>query len=131
MRVLETDHFSVLLPSEWIAEQDEEGVLISDRDGVGCLEISVLVSDGPDFDGEAVAAVAEDPDRLLPLKLGDLPGFGCEFREADAAVREWFLPSGRRLLYMTYSCDAENAGLDDAAVDELLSTLCISEDAPG
>jgi hypothetical protein len=27
------------------------------------------------------------------------------------------------LLYITYSCDLDNAGMDDAAVDEILDTL--------
>jgi hypothetical protein len=130
MRVLETDHFSLLLPAEWVAEQEDEVVLISDRDGVGCLEISVLLSDGADFDAAAVASLAENPDCLSPMAVAGLDGFGCEFREEGAAVREWFLPCGRRLFYLTYSCDEENAGLDDAAVDELLSTLAVSREQP-
>jgi hypothetical protein len=32
------------------------------------------------------------------------------------------------LLLITYSCDLENAGMDDSAVDEILSTLFIKMD---
>ena len=38
-------------------------------------------------------------------------------------MREWYVAIGSVLLFITYSCDAENRGLDDAAVDEILQTL--------
>lgn len=123
MRVLETDHYSLLLPPEWQAEQEDDSVLVFDRDGVGCLEISVLLSDGADFDERAARDLAEQPQLLEAVAVAGIRGLGRRFEEEGAAVREWLLPTGKRLFYLTYSCDAENAGLDDAAVDELLSTL--------
>jgi hypothetical protein len=33
--------------------------------------------------------------------------------------------NGAMLLFITYSCEEENAGMDDAAVDELLDTLLL------
>ena len=43
----------------------------------------------------------------------------------DAAIREWYVADGPMLLFITYSCDEENRGMDDAAVDELLDTLLL------
>lgn len=123
MRVLETDHWSLLLPPEWFAEQDEESVLISDGDGVGCLELSMLFSDGAAFDENQVREICEDPIALQPAELSDCPGWTRRFVEDDAALREWFVIADASLLYITYSCDLDNAGMDDAAVDDILSTL--------
>jgi hypothetical protein len=53
------------------------------------------------------------------------------FVEEASAIREWYLMHGATLLYITYSCDEENAGMDDAAVDELLDTLAlVTSDRP-
>jgi len=34
--------------------------------------------------------------------------------------------NGTLLLFITYSCDEENGGMDDAAVDEILDTLMLA-----
>jgi hypothetical protein len=127
---METDHYSLLLPEEWIAEQEESSVFISDRDGVGCLEITVLERDEGVFDADAVAGLADAPGALTALKLAGRPALGQDFEEDGVAIREWFLPAGRRLLYLTYSCEREHRGLDDAAVDELLGTLSLADAEP-
>ncbi len=45
-------------------------------------------------------------------------------------MREWYVFNGALLLFITYSCDEENRGMDDAAVDELLDTLMVISDSP-
>jgi hypothetical protein len=46
--------------------------------------------------------------------------------EEATAIREWYVTSGSLLLFITYSCEEENAGMDDAAVNEMLDTLMVS-----
>ena len=38
-------------------------------------------------------------------------------------MQEWYLAAGNVMLYVTYVCDEENAGMDEAAVTEILGTL--------
>jgi len=130
MNVLETEWWSVALPPEWWAESEGESILIGDRDGVGCIELSTLRRDTGAFDAEAVAAVARSgEDAALPwraVQLGDFAGLASALVEDGAAVRQWIVCSGALLLFITYSCDEENGGLDDAAVDALLDTLVVA-----
>ena len=49
----------------------------------------------------------------------------AEAEEDDAALRIWWVASGGLMLFVTYSCDVDNAGMDDAAVDDLLDTLLL------
>ena len=42
MNVLETEWWTLALPPEWWAEAEEDSILVGDRDGVGCIEISTL-----------------------------------------------------------------------------------------
>lgn len=132
MRSVETEWWRLDLPEEWFAEQDEEVIVIGDRDGVGALEISTLhKGDGQVGEGELAALMAEmeaSAAACAAVTLGDFRGFTRATREADAdeALREWWLAGGSLLLYVTYSCHPDHAGYDDACVDEILATLTFS-----
>jgi hypothetical protein len=131
MVVLETEWWSLLLPPEWEAEEDEDGVvLIGDSDGVGCIEVSELRHPQGHFSLEetrSIAAAEEGP-AWRDCRVGPLQGVCRSLSEEDVAIREWMLYRGPLLLYITYSCDSANAGMDDAAVDEILTTLAVNPD---
>ena len=60
-----------------------------------------------------------------PAELGEFEGLSGSFVEEGAAIREWYIASGGMLLFITYSCDEDNRGMDDAAVDEILDPLLL------
>jgi hypothetical protein len=123
VRVLETGDWSLLLGDEWIAEQDEDSILIGDRDGVGCLEISELRREQGQFGEADLDELMEAGQDASAIRCGNFRGRVTRFAEDGAALRQWCLYTADLLLYITYSCDADNDGLDDAAVDEMLATL--------
>ena len=127
MNVLETEWWILAVPPEWWADSQEYSILVGDRDDVGCIEISTLHKDEGEFDQQALAdiAAAESEQSLdwRPVTLGDFSGLASRFVEEGAAIRQWYVANDAMLLYITYSCDEDNAGMDDAAVDELLDTL--------
>jgi hypothetical protein len=127
MNVLETEWWTVGVPPEWWADRDEDSIVIGDRDDVGSIEISTLCKDDGDFTAQEVAAIARDNGdagwQWRPGSAGDFSGVCCEYEEEGDAVREWYLAAGPVLLFITYSCDLDNRGLDDAAVEEILATL--------
>ncbi len=135
MNVLETEWWTMALPPEWWAESEEESILVGDRDNVGCIEISTLHKEQGEFDLAEVRNIARaESEQALEWRrvtLGDFEGVQSRFVEEASAIREWYLLHGATLLYITYSCDEENAGMDDAAVDELLDTLAlVTSDSP-
>ncbi|MDJ0878319.1 MAG: hypothetical protein QNI86_06880 [Halieaceae bacterium] len=127
MNVLETEWWTLGVPPEWWAEREDDSILVGDRDDVGCIEISTLHKDAGQFDAAEVEAIARDngePDwQWQPGSAGAFSGVCCDYLEEGDAVREWYLAAGPVLLFITYSCDEDNRGLDDAAVDEILATL--------
>lgn len=127
MRTVETDWWLLDLPDEWEAEQDEETIVIGDEDGVGALEITTLTHETSDADFSDINALAKQivpvTDAGKPIELGGMSGLYFQYQEEGDAVREWLLSDGEILLLVTYSCDAENAGLDDGTVDDILETL--------
>lgn len=128
MRILEAGDWSLLLPGEWSAERDEDIIVIGDQDDVGVLEISELHKDEGEFNATDLSTLAENGSTLDPVKIGSFEGGYTEFIEDDTALREWYLYTEDLLLYITYSCDADNRGLDDAIIDEILATLRFCRD---
>ncbi|WP_206604724.1 hypothetical protein [Kineobactrum sediminis] len=131
MNVLETETWSMALAPEWWAEAEEDGtILVGDEDDVGCIEINTLHKEAGDFDAAELKAIAtaESPEAgdWQQVRLGDFGGWYTAFTEGDAGVREWYVAAGSQLLFITYSCDLDNAGMDDSAVDALLDTLAVS-----
>jgi hypothetical protein len=129
MNILETDWWSMALPPEWWAESEDESILVGDRDDVGCLEFSTLHKETGQFEAAEVREIAEsESEQKLtwkPLSLGDFEGVTSSFVEEGAAIREWYIANGALLLFITYSCDEDNGGMDDAAVNEILDTLMV------
>jgi len=127
VNVLETEWWTLALPPEWWAEAEGETILIGDRDEVGVIEISSLHKEAGEFHAADIQQMTDDlsPDGVSWSKvdLGDFRGLRCRYQEEDAALREWCVACDGLALFITYSCDTENAGMDDAAVDELLDTL--------
>ena len=131
MNVLETEWWSLALPPEWWAEAEEDSILVGDRDEVGCIEISTLHKEDGEFDPAQMREIAGEESASVrdwrKVSLGDFEGVTGSFVEEGAAIREWYVMHKRTMLFITYSCDEDNRGMDDAAVDELLDTLLFLE----
>ncbi|MEM1142689.1 MAG: hypothetical protein AAF671_10010 [Pseudomonadota bacterium] len=123
-RVLESDDWSLLLPAEWSAEQDEDTIVIGDSDGVGVIEISELRRQSGDVETLDLEPLMDQSLSWQAITLGSFIGWQTHFLEDATFLREWVLYAGSIILYVTYSCESSHQGLDDAAVDEILATLC-------
>lgn len=130
MNVLETEWWTMVVPPEWWAEAEEESILVGDQDDVGCIEISTLHKESGEFDSKTILDIAkaesEEPADWASVQLGEFSGVRAHFVAEGSAIREWYVANGALMLFITYSCDEENAGMDDAAVDELLDTLMLA-----
>ena len=127
MNIVETDYWCLMLPPEWLAEEEEDSVLITDQDGIGELAITTLIrepDDAPDTNLSEIAQT-ESPEvsSWAVATFGDFSGVTGQFTEEGAVLQEWYLIHGVALLYCTYACDVEDAGMDMPAVEEILGTL--------
>jgi len=133
MNVLETQWWTMAVPPEWWAESEEDSILVGDRDDVGCIEFSTVHKKEGEFDNaelESIArAEAEQEMSWNAVSLGEFTGVCSAFVTEGVAIREWFVANGALMLFITYSCDEDNAGMDDSAVDELLDTLMVVENS--
>jgi len=135
VNILETDHWCLMLPSEWHAENEDDIIRIVDQDEVGEIEITTLHKQSGKVMATDVQEMAreESPEvsQWEAVNAGAFSGVSGGYREDGVAVREWYLGSDSLLLYVTYVCDEDDAGLDDASVDELLGTLVVGDSQIG
>jgi len=132
MRVLETNWWSISLPDEWIAEEDDDAVIIFDEDEVGTIQIADLKKEGGDAQHADLMDMAEELiDQGLkpqPASMGEFTGIKFVYEEEGSFVIEWFLRCADTVLLVSYDCDIENKDMDVSMVDEILDTLEYNED---
>ncbi|NRB41210.1 MAG: hypothetical protein HRU20_22515 [Pseudomonadales bacterium] len=123
MNELTTDLWALLLPPEWFADQDEETIVITDSDEVSVIEISALYAEeGQDKAGLLESLLMKEN---FKTTLAELDAIYQEFTEDDMYWREWFIDLGDCYLAISHGCDIDNKSMDDASVDEILSTLAL------
>lgn len=125
MNELTTDLWALLLPPEWTADQDEETIVITDSDEVSVIEISALYA----AEGQEKTSVLNEVlmQENYKTTLADMPAMYQEFTEEDMYWREWFIDAGDCYLAISHGCDIDNKSMDDASVDEILSTLVLKK----
>lgn len=130
MRTVETDWWLLDLPEEWEAAQDEETIVITDPDGVGALEITLLESHADNNIGLRALASEWLPQGITgkEVGLGEFSGLYFQYEDEGDAVREWLLQGSGLNLIVSYACDIEDAGLDDEVIDEILTTLGVNKE---
>ena len=129
MAIHEIDWCTLEIPDEWEFSQDEDDVIvIEDEDAVSCIEIfpPVIVEEGEVSDADIAEFSAELREAGLRgkrVRVGGWQGELFEHEDEEHHWREWFLRQGNCFVQVACHCLAEHAGMDDAAVDEILATL--------
>jgi hypothetical protein len=118
--------WSIDLPAGWRAWHDDACATIVGSLEVGALQVSaafkdseVLRQDLLEFAADHIAARA----RPAEVVAGDFMGIAISFEHDGAFWHHWYLRNGAQELFITYNCAAENRGVEDAAVQEVLKTL--------
>jgi hypothetical protein len=127
MKLIETPWWSLPISDEWQTETDEDTIIIFDQDGVGSLEFSVLEFDEGDVTADDLQEVALHIIAAgiegVAAECGVWRGLRFEYVNDDYFCRDWLLRYQQKILVISYTCDLEDRGLDDAAVDQMLGDL--------
>jgi hypothetical protein len=128
MKTYQGHYFSVTLPANWDAEFDaEEGVdVLYNPDGYGEIQISSVLHAEQLTSNDLMHIAEEDLQAgatLQELDLGDLNGFWFDYVAAEEYWCEWYLCSGRLMLFATYSCPLKDEAREFSDVDLIIRTL--------
>lgn len=127
MSIVQTEWWCIELPDEWSAEMDDDCVSITDCDNVGTIDVSAIRKEEGLVSEQDLKDLAEeliaDGFEFQRVTIAGSKGLLFSYQEEDVAWREWYLAHDSLVLYATYNTEVEHSGLDDAMVDEILSTL--------
>lgn len=125
-RRFRSDTWSLTVPEEWSARNDEPVATLHNIDPIGVLQISaafkdtkVLEADLRGFASEHIAAGV----KTRPCTAGDFVGFEIAFGDEESFWRQWYLRNGRQMLFVTYNCGADYRGIEDEIVRSSLCSL--------
>jgi hypothetical protein len=126
-KIYESNWWTLTLPPNWEWEEDEDCVGFFTADSAGALQVSAYLKDDDvvtqedleDFIPEEIQAIVLD----TPVKIGHFSGYTAKYVEEDTYWRQWWLMAGPLMVYLTYNSEAEDHGMEDATIDEIVSTL--------
>ena len=120
MKELTTDKWQLLLPDEWVAEQNDETIVITDPDEVSIIELTTLQPE----EGESVSALMQSlADNTQKVELAGRDARYQEVIEDGQLFREWFCELDDAVLIISHGVEEEHKGMADAIVDEILATI--------
>ena len=126
--------WSVVVPSGWRARHDDAcATLVADHP-IGAVQISAAFKDSEILDADLQDFAAEHLGRgatALSRRAGAFVGFEIAFRDEAHCCRQWYLRSGRQMLFVTYNCRLEQQGVEDEVVELILDSLLANRGAPG
>lgn len=132
MSIVQTQWWCLELPDEWKAERDDDSVTIADCDRVSEVDITVIRKPQGQVNEADLDEFAED---LLAqgltgeaIALNAAQGLFFQYDDEDGAWREWYLAAESLMIYITHNTAIEDKGLDNAVVDDFLSTLVTLDD---
>ena len=132
MPFVQTNWWSIEFPEEWSAEDEDGIVTLADPDDIGALDITAVIKEQGELSEEDVASLAQEnfpsDDEISEVMIGEAVGRYVDYVDDEGAWREWVLAERNVMLYVTYNCDVEDKGIDDAVVDQILQTLVIESD---
>ncbi len=118
--------WSLNLPQNWDISSDEDCVTFQSKPPVGVLQVSayskdsaITVRDVQEFMQSHIKAEKKIYDAHFDL----FSGFTVHYTTEDFYCKEWWLYFDRIMLYVSYTVDLIDKGLEDTVVHEILKTL--------
>ena len=118
---------------DWIEQSDNTSATFVSPGVEGAFQVSVARnSEGPATDDDLREFAQEHFDAGAPMtqvKIGEFEGYYLHYGFDDMYQRQWWLRSVDTVVMVTYTCNHADRGIDDHAVDEMVSSLQRIENA--
>ncbi|HWP94964.1 MAG TPA: hypothetical protein VNL72_04455 [Gammaproteobacteria bacterium] len=127
MQTYATELWHSRLPEGWLLEEDEDSVSFFHPDGPGVLCITCSCKeeglvDETDLE-EFAAELLEKGLEPAHVSIGHLRGLLFEYEEGNEWWREWYLACDDLFFFITYNCDPDDRGREDATVSQILHNI--------
>jgi len=124
MKLCKTEFWQVNLPDDWECEQESDSEVIFCDGGVGELQFSASQFDSDVTEDHLYELAAEHSNAdEEEIEFGDFSGITFEYETGDEFWQEWYLMSGKILLFITYTCDLGKEENEIDIVEFILDSL--------
>ena len=126
---LDADLWRTQIPDGWVAEAEDESILVFHPDGAGTLQFTCSEMEDGLVDDDDLRYFAEElfADGVVPaaITLGPMHGLKFEYDDEDTGewVAEWYLAADDLFFFITYSCPRPARGSEDEAIASILNAL--------
>jgi hypothetical protein len=121
--------WSVELPDAWEGASDEDCVTFTSERGVGALQISAYRRNGENVTSEDLLEFAEDDlaevETPQNVSYNEFVGFEISCFSDENFWRKLWLRSSSLLLFVTYTCAAEERAVETKDVNQILESLSV------
>ena len=121
--------WSVEFPDDWEAEPDEDCVTFTSERGVGALQISAYRRAGENVTHKDLLEFAENDlaevESPQNVSFGEFVGFEISYFSDENFWRKLWLRSGSLILFVTYTCAAEEREVETEDVNHILESLSV------
>jgi hypothetical protein len=129
----QSSSWSIAVPPAWSIEEAEECIGFIPDDARGALQISAYTKNGLDIPLADLRRFAREgaPGQADPtaVRCGDFRGFTKDYLEDGRAWRAWWLAAGPHHLYITWNSDLKDTGAYRGLVNELVTSLRLTDRA--
>ncbi len=119
-------HWRILIPDDWLCEDEDGTRLIYHPKGAGTLEITSSKQPTPIGDDDLRYFASEQIEQGVEpayVKLGDFSGIELIYEHDDLYWRDWLLRNDELLLLATYTCPPGREEKEEGMLDVMMATL--------
>ena len=128
MQIVQTDGWCLQIPEEWSAEVEDDVVIIFDCDGVSEINITLVKKSEGNVKPEDLKDFCSHlikNNNYESIDFDFASGLYFNYIDDEGVWREWYLSHESSIIYITHFSENDNVGLDDAIVDEIISTMVL------
>lgn len=120
--------WSVDLPADWEADEEEESVSLYHPDSPGVLTLSATreeqdISD--EYLEELLDEHLEAGADLMDAEYGSFTGVTFCYDDDEEYWCEWYLRAGPIMLFVTYNCPLDKEGEEEDVIESILESLAV------
>jgi hypothetical protein len=122
-----SDWWAIRLEPGWFSAKDDECISFWHEDGIGALQIGAYRYDDESIPETALAEFMQNqiPDGIAQEKTqsGEFSGVQVNYIEEGNFWRKLWVTKSSLLVFITYSCDAEDQTIERVSIERMLGSL--------
>ena len=114
------------MPPGWVGELEDGCAILFDPRGVGALQVRAHAREREVTDQDLQALASEHGNAgaaMDRVDAGDFRGFTQTYEVENAFWQHWYVSSGSRILWISYTCGRRDKERESSLIRDMLASL--------